>query len=165
MPVGPDVGAGGNTTGWVQRGLREGWSKTRTLGEFKAAGGAIRRQRWFQIWNSVTETMAKRSAVSGLAPRRIPDAELFSPFPTRRGKGFLYQASITVRDRFADVRMVMPSAITYNRRVSPAKFLADVAARAEEGFEESEDYPGLVIEEVTLSGLFEIVPIDFGDEE
>lgn len=165
MPPGPNVGAGANTTGWVQRGLREGWSKTRTLGEFRAAGGAIRRQRWFQIWNSVVETMARRAEVSRLPPRRIPDAELFAPFPTRGGKGFLYQATITVRDRFADARMTMPSAITYNRRVSPGKFLSEIEERAQEGFEESEDYKGLVIEEVTLSGLFEMVSIDWGIDE
>lgn len=157
-------GAGANPAGWIQRAIREGWSRTRALGEFRQAGGAMRTQRWYQLWSTVHAAVERRAQIAGLPPRRIPGPDQFAPWPTRTPGRFAYQANVFVRDRGTGVRMTMPSTIVYRRPVSPAKFIAEVMERATEGVEGSDDYPDLVVEGATLAGLYEMVEITEGTE-
>lgn len=157
-------GAGANPGGYIARAIREGASKTRALAEFRTVGGAMRTQRWYQLWNTVSEAITRASSIAQLPGHRIPGEDVFAPWGTSKPGKFAYQVTVQIRDRDGDFIMNQPSMVFYDRRVSPNKAVADVMGRIEEAYDNEGEYAGYSVEGAQVTGLYQTVALDEGEE-
>lgn len=166
MPAGSGVGGANpspgasNLIGMIARALGEGSSARSAMSAARAAGARFSDSRFRQLWQSTASALERRSAIDSLPANRIPDSSLFQPFPTRTPGGYRYQVTVTVRDSTTGDVMQMPSAVIYDRAVSPGKAVRDAVERASSGIHGSADYPGLQVEGGYLSGLYQDTPWD-----
>lgn len=79
--------------------LTEGVGPTAGLRAFRAAGGAIRTQRFFHAYGEVAAAVSRRPMVERLPPEAVPGRESVSRITSHATPGFLYRVAVvnTVR--------------------------------------------------------------------
>lgn len=162
MPEAQVPGSGG-LAGFISRAIREGFSQRAAIAAAREAGASFADVRFRALWRAATAAIERRADVMGLPGHRRPGVDVFQPWPTRKGTGFSYQVTVTIRDTATGLVMNQPSLVTYDRRVSVNKAIADARQRAAAGVEGSADYPGLKVEGGYLTGLYEQVPFEQED--
>lgn len=126
----------------------------------REAGARFGDTTFRNLWHATRSAIERRADIMSLPGHRRPTVDQFAPWQTRSGAGFTYQVTVTVRDTATGMVMSMPSAVTYDRRVSINKAINDATARATSGMEGSPDYPGLRVEGGYLTGLYAQVPFE-----
>lgn len=152
----------GNIAGWIAAKIRGGATPAGALKEFRDAGGAIRTQRWYQLFNESREAVQRSATIAGLAGNRRPSDDLFTPWQTRRPGLYAYQIQLVTRDRETGDTILREHTQFYDRKVSPDKAIADALGEItnEDGTIGTE-IPE-VVEGGFLKGLFQTVPITGG---
>ncbi len=158
-----DTPGAGGLAGFISRAITAGMSQRGAMAAAREAGASFADARFRSLWRTTSNAIARRGEVMGLPGHRRPGEDLFTAWPTRKGTGWSYQVTVTVRDRATGMVMTMPSMVTYDRRVSVNKAINDATARAGAGINGSPDYPGLQVEGGYLTGLYQQVELEAED--
>lgn len=152
----------GNVAGWIAAKIRGGATPSSSLKEFRDAGGAIRTQRWYQLFAESREAVERAARWAALPGNRRPSDDLFAPWQTRRPGMFAYQIQVITRDRETGDTIIREHTQFYDKKVSPDKAIAD----ALDDITNEDGTIGTEIPEVVeggfLKGLFQTVPITGG---
>jgi hypothetical protein len=76
---------------FIARALRVGITPTAALRAFRASGGRIRTQTWFQVAGEVRAALAVQPQAQAASFRRRPLADEISRMTSRRARGFEYR--------------------------------------------------------------------------
>ena len=80
----------------IYNGIREGKSGRQMLAEYRAAGGAIRTQRFQQAVGEIQVELATRGLVEQAPTSRAPSRSEITPRSTTRPGGYLYRVGVLV---------------------------------------------------------------------
>lgn len=96
------MAAGINVIPLIYNGISEGKSGRQILREFRAAGGAIRTQRFQQAMGEIQIEVATRGLVEAAPASRQPSPEEISQRSTSKPGGFLYRTGVLVSRTVVD---------------------------------------------------------------
>lgn len=152
----------GNIAGAVGRWIQQGLNATDALRAFKAAGGAIRTQTWYQLYRNTADALGRAGEVARTPTNRRPSEDAFSPWATLKPNQYAYQVTVMVRDRDSGILTQRPYTYFSASRVTPNVAIQDALDTYNDGISESDDYASESIEGAVLTGLFRTVPIERG---
>ena len=78
--------------------VESGANATKTLTEFREAGGKIRTQTWYLLWGEVQNEQALASVELGKPLNTIPQTGEILPMTTRRATGYMQTVTVFTRD-------------------------------------------------------------------
>lgn len=82
---------------WASAYARMGKSATSALRGFRAAGGNVRTQTWYQVYGTVGATIEHRAGLSALADDAHPDAKDVGTWKAGRAGIHYHQAEVYIR--------------------------------------------------------------------
>lgn len=149
----------GGFAGFIAKQIIKGVGPTAALAEFRAAGGAVRTQRWFQVFKETADAVARANEFANLSGHLRPADSMFSEWSTRRPGLYGYQIQIVTRDMDTGETILREHTQFYDRKVSPNKAIADSLNDLSEedgtiGTQATEK-----IEGAFLKGLYRTIPI------
>lgn len=149
----------GNFAGFIAKQIIKRIGPTAALADFRAAGGKVRTQRWYEVFKETQEAVSRAKEVIDLAGHLRPDDSMFSAWSTRRPGLYGYQIQIVTRDMETGETILREHTQFYDRKVSPNKAIADSLNDLSEedgtiGTQATEK-----IEGAFLKGLYRTVPI------
>jgi hypothetical protein len=87
----------GNPAGFIADAIRGGLSANRSLTNFRAAGGAIRRQTWLNLFGEVRASLGRIGDIAGLDPNVPPPPGAFTDSSWGRDGSYMYRIDVLVR--------------------------------------------------------------------
>ena len=95
--------------------ILQGWSATRGLQEFRALGGRISNQVWFRLTGELQAMLARREGEYDEPLHRRPQGHEIQTWQGYRGRGFIQQVEVIVRDR--DTGEIISVPFSHNTRI------------------------------------------------
>lgn len=89
----------GNASGFMAESIRSGLNATEALREFRAAGGAMRREYWLQGYADVRDTLARSDEFAQLDRNALPSGEDYSEWAMGRGGQYATQVQVFLRQK------------------------------------------------------------------
>lgn len=105
MAVPEDQGPG-SVVSWASAYAAQGKGPTEALRDFRAAGGQVREQTWFQAFGQVSGAIAGAEGLAALPAEAVPPDELVGEWQAGRPGVVYSQATVFVR--FAGAEDVEP---------------------------------------------------------
>ena len=84
---------------WALAGIQEGLSANAALKEFRAAGGHVANQTWYQVYGEVAAQVSLREGIYDEPQNLRPVASEIQQWSTIRATGYVQQVEVLVRDR------------------------------------------------------------------
>lgn len=87
----------------ISQGLNQGLGATEMLRAYRAAGGAIRTQSWYQLVGEVREATARAGDIGGLPLDQLPAEGSIVEWSGGRAGTYLYRMNVYVRENVEGV--------------------------------------------------------------
>jgi hypothetical protein len=150
--------------GWpvsaLQQAIRTGETPTAALAAYRAAGGSIRTQTWYRLYQQLEIEGALQSKELASPLNRRPTAEDLQLATTRLATGFMQRVVVMAEDDQGRIRGLDVS-VTGEGVVSRRSAIADALAKVQAGMEDEDTrdrYPFKRIIGGYYQGTYEFQP-------
>lgn len=97
---------------WAWMAIQEGWSATRGLREFRAAGGHLADSTWHRLYAEIKNSVATITEKLGQGIGRVPVASEIQIWETASAKGYIQQVEVLIRDRATNEIISIPFSLS-----------------------------------------------------
>ncbi len=112
-------------TGAALGAILSGMSATRGLAYFRSLGGRIADRTWYRLTGELQAMLARREGIYNEPLHRRPVAEEIETWEKFRGRGFVQQVEVIVRDRDTNEILSVPFSHVTRRLVSRKEVIRD----------------------------------------
>lgn len=146
--------------GLIQRLAEAGESSSRSLSEYRAAGGRIRTQTWYRMWGEIENERSLAGIEEGQPLHLKPTGDEIMQMTTRRASGYMQRVQVFGRTAQGDVMtktIDLRTGDLVSRRNAIGKAMGVVEGIESESGRETGSVPVAVVGAV-YGGTYELNP-------